>query len=59
MKKPIDSYLKPDPKIEKKSVRAPNDLWLRVEKLADKKGDTSVNAIVVAALEKACDEEGV
>lgn len=58
MKKPLDSYLKPDVPMEKKTIRAPEDLWGRVSRLAEEKKE-SLNHVVVAALEKVCDEEGV
>ncbi len=58
MKKTIDQYLKSDTNMEKHTVRAPETLWNRVEEIAVKK-EVSINAIVVAALEKVCEEEGV
>jgi hypothetical protein len=57
-KAPLDSYLKRKSEIEAKTVRAPEQLWVRLEKLAEQKGE-SVNHVVVCALEKVCDEEGV
>lgn len=47
------------PPVVTKTIRAPESLWARLEELADKAGGVSVNSIVVIALEKACDEEGV
>lgn len=57
-KKPLDSYLNRDATPIKKTVRASESIWDRVEKLSVKKNE-SLNSIVVAAIEKACDEEGV
>lgn len=54
--KPIESYLDRDREIEAKTIRADEVLWERVEALAEFK-KVSVNALVVAALEKLCDEE--
>lgn len=57
--RPLDAYLaEMDGDVIPKTVRAPDRLWERVEKLAERKGE-SLNLIVVLALKKVCDEEGV
>ncbi len=59
-KKKISSYLKPKAPAVKRTIRAPDELWKRAEKLVGpKKGATSVNHVANLALEKFCDEAGV
>ena len=57
-KKTVDQYLDRGGEVFAKTIRATDKLWERVEKLAGKK-DVSVNLMVVVALEKICDEEGI
>lgn len=57
-KKPLAAYLQQAPKPAPMTVRAPEELWQRITELANKK-QASVNATIVAALQKVCEEEGV
>jgi hypothetical protein len=54
---PIDKYLERGGEVVPRTVRAPAKLWELVEGLATIK-NVSVNLLIVAALEKVCDEEG-
>jgi hypothetical protein len=57
--RPLAKYVEEmDGDVLPKTVRAPDRLWERVEKLAEKHGE-SLNLICVLALKKVCDEEGV
>lgn len=57
--KVLADYLKKsEGEIVPKTIRATDGLWERLDRLADKHGE-SLNLICVLALEKACDEEGV
>jgi len=47
-----------------KTIRAPEPVWDRIEALAKRKGTelgrrVSLNALVVALMVRACDEEGI
>lgn len=56
---PLASYVSSvDEKLTVKTIRGPVPLWERVQALADRHG-TSLNQIVLLALEKVCDEEGL
>lgn len=57
--RPLSEYVKAmDGTVLPKTIRAPDDLWRRLELLAEKHGE-SLNLICVLALKKVCDEEGV
>lgn len=42
-----------------RNIRAPNELWERLEKFKKNRSVKSVNQLIVGLLVKACDEEGV
>lgn len=52
----IDKYLKEPSDVLTKTIRASNELWKEVQAIAKKK-KVSINALVVAALEKVVSEE--
>lgn len=56
--KPLDKYLNRDGEIQPRTVRAPEKLWDRIEDLAELK-QVSANLLIVAALEKILDQEGI
>lgn len=57
-KKKVDEYLKNSLPVKPETIRARPEVWSRVDALAAKKG-CSRNALVVALMERACDEEGM
>lgn len=54
-KRPLAAYVE-HKVIEPKTVRAPQELWTRVEAVA-KRYEWSVNEAIVKALTKVCDDE--
>lgn len=57
-KKLADYLREMDSKIKSLTVRAPDHLWARVDKLAEKHGE-SKNLVIIKALEKVLDDEGI
>lgn len=57
--RPLADYVKEtEGEVIAKTLRAPDTLWERLERLSDKHGE-SLNLTCVLALKKVCDEEGV
>lgn len=56
---PIDDYLRREDPALPKTVRFSPRLWERLDELAEIKEAESLNSLLVAIAERACDEGGV
>lgn len=52
----LKKYFNEHTDVVPKTIRLPKDLWINLEKIAEK-NLRSLNSVVMAALRKACDEE--